>query len=285
MPASPLPRRFVLCADDYGLSPGVGAAIRDLIDQGRLSATSCMSVCPGWPREAALLKPLAGRADIGLHLTLTDQAPLGPMPRLAPGGRLPPLGRLMLLALARRLDRGEIAAEVQRQVAAFTAAFGAPPAFIDGHQHVHQLPIIRDAVIDALKPLPGAYARLCREPAAAIVRRDIAVAKTLLISALGLRFAALARRHGVRVNTSFRGVYDFGTTRPFAEMMGVFLDQVPPGTLMMVHPGIPDEELRQADPLVAPRAVEYEYLHSPAFSALLDSRGLRPGRFAEAVAS
>jgi len=283
MPGSPSPRRFVLCADDYGLSPGVGTAIRDLIEQGRLSATSCMTVCPGWAREAERLKPLAARADIGLHLTLTDQAPLGPMPHLAPGGRLPPLGRLLLLTLARRLDREEIAAEVRRQVAAFTDAFGAPPDFIDGHQHVHQLPIIRDVVAAALKQLPGAYARLCREPARTIVRRNIAVPKALLISALGARFAVLARRHGIPVNASFRGVYDFATPRPFPEMMAAFLDRVPPSMLMMVHPGIPDEELRQADPLVGPRAVEYEYLRSPAFIALLNERNLRPGRFAQAV--
>ncbi|MCW2245957.1 putative glycoside hydrolase/deacetylase ChbG (UPF0249 family) [Azospirillum fermentarium] len=285
MSASPPPRRFVLCADDYGLSPGVGTAIRDLIEQGRLSATSCMTVCPGWADEAAKLKPLGARADIGLHLTLTDQAPLGSMPRLAPAGRLPPLGRLMPLALTRRLNRAEIDAEVRRQVDAFTAAFGTAPAFIDGHQHVHQLPIIRDAVIAALKTLPGAYARLCRDPAEAIARRGIAVPKTLLISGLGQRFAALAHRHGVPVNASFRGVYDFATSQPFPEMMGRFLDRMPPGTLVMVHPGIPDEELRRADPLVGPRAVEYEYLRSPAFSTLLDGLNLRPGRFAEAMAS
>ncbi len=29
------PRRIWLCADDYGLSPGVNRAIRDLIGRGR----------------------------------------------------------------------------------------------------------------------------------------------------------------------------------------------------------------------------------------------------------
>ena len=32
------PRRIWLCADDYGLSPGVNRAIRDLIERGRLNA-------------------------------------------------------------------------------------------------------------------------------------------------------------------------------------------------------------------------------------------------------
>ena len=40
------PRRIRLCADDYGLSPGVNRAIRDLIARGRLNATSVMVVGP-----------------------------------------------------------------------------------------------------------------------------------------------------------------------------------------------------------------------------------------------
>ena len=40
------PRRIWLCADDYGLSPGVNRAIRELIGRGRLNATSVMVVGP-----------------------------------------------------------------------------------------------------------------------------------------------------------------------------------------------------------------------------------------------
>lgn len=40
------PRRIWLCADDYGLSDGVNRAIRDLIERGRLNATSVMMVTP-----------------------------------------------------------------------------------------------------------------------------------------------------------------------------------------------------------------------------------------------
>ena len=40
------PRRIWLCADDYGLSPGVNRAIRDLIERDRLNATSVMVVGP-----------------------------------------------------------------------------------------------------------------------------------------------------------------------------------------------------------------------------------------------
>ena len=75
------PRHVWLCADDYGLSPGVNRAIRDLIERGRLNATSAMVVAPAIGRdevgalnEAAAKSP---RCAVGLHATLT--APFHPL--------------------------------------------------------------------------------------------------------------------------------------------------------------------------------------------------------------
>ena len=274
-------RRVILCADDYGLAPGVGESIRALIGMGRLSATSCMTVCPFWPEEAERLKPLADRADIGLHLTLTDHSPLGPMPRLAPAGRLPPLKAVMRRAFAGQLDAREIAGEVDRQVAAFTGAFGRPPDYIDGHQHVHQLPTVREAVAKALARLPGAYVRLCGEPRRAILRRGVSVAKALLISELGTGLAALARAAGIPANDGFRGVYDFSGSIPFGTLMERFVDPPVALPLVMVHPGIPDDALRRADPVVDQRLVEHDYLRGDAFGALLTGRAVRLARFRE----
>ncbi|MBP2290425.1 ChbG/HpnK family deacetylase [Azospirillum rugosum] len=271
----------LLCADDYGLSPGVNEAIRDLIAAGRLTATSVMSLCPHWAEGAAPLKALSDKADVGLHFTLTDQPPLGPMPKLAPEGTLPPLGRLMRLAYTGGLDTAEIRDELARQIAAFTAAWGGPPAYIDGHQHVHQLPTVRDAVADALAAMPGAYVRLCGEPSADILRRGVAVPKTLLIGGLGGGLARIARARGIPANDSFRGVYDFSGRVPFGTLMERFLDRPRRRTLVMVHPGIPDAALRRADPLVDQRKVEHDYLKGPEFAALLKSRNIRLARFAD----
>ncbi len=273
--------RVLLCADDYGLSPGVNEAICDLIAAGRLTATSVMALCPHWRDGAAPLKALAGKADVGLHFTLTDQPPLGALPGLAPDGRLPPLGTLMRKSYTGALDAAEIRAELARQIDAFTAAWGGPPAYIDGHQHVHQLPTVREAVADALATLPGAYVRLCREPVAAILRRGIAVPKTLLIGGLGGGLARLTKARGIPANGRFAGVYDFSGKAPFGDLMARFLDAPNGRPLVMVHPGIPDEALRRADPLVDQRKVEYDYLKGPGFAALLEARRIRLARFAD----
>ncbi|HXW30818.1 MAG TPA: ChbG/HpnK family deacetylase, partial [Xanthobacteraceae bacterium] len=161
------PRRIWLCADDYGISPAVNTAIRELLQRGRLNATSVMVVAPSWsPSEANLLANLgaAGRVRaVGLHLTLTGPfRPLTGSFKPLCGSAFRPLTDMILLALIRRLDRRTLAAEIAAQLAAFSAAFGRAPDFVDGHQHVHLLPQVRDEVLAALKTAaPKAWLRQC----------------------------------------------------------------------------------------------------------------------------
>lgn len=275
--SAPVP--FILCADDYGLAPGVGAAIRELIAQGRLSATSCMTAGPHWPEEARLLAPLGRSADIGLHFTLTDQTPAGPMPMLAPDGRLPPIGRLMKDAYTGRLDPAEIAAEFARQLHNFTAALGRTPDFIDGHQHVHLLPTVREVVAAAAKDLPGVYLRSCAEPFFSILKRGVAAPKALLLSAMGRAADAATDKAGLRRNHGFRGAYDLTDRVPFGALTARFLRPPRPGMLVMVHPGFADDALRAVDRVVEQRQAEHAYLAGPAFGELLAEIGATPARF------
>jgi hypothetical protein len=284
-----MPQPLILCADDYALAPGVSRCILDLIAGGRLSATGAMTVSPFWAEHGVWLRPWATRIDVGLHLTLTDHQPLGPMPRLVPGGRLPPLGRLMAAALTGRLDAVEIAAELQRQVDRFTEVFGAPPAFIDGHQHVHLLPGIREAVVAAALALSGGcYVRSCREPVLRILRRGVAPAKALLIDRLGFGLDRLIRRNRLPANRGFRGIHDFSGKIAFGRLMARFLDPpadpgAPPGPppLIMVHPGFPDDILRRLDPVTDQRQAEAEFLAGPQFPEMLETRGWALARFAQ----
>lgn len=270
---------ITLCADDYGLAPGVSHAIRALIGQGRLQATGCMTGSPHWPAAAAALKPLDGLADIGLHLTLTDQVPLGAMPALAPDGRLPSLPRLLKLALTRRLDHAEIAAELTRQFDAFEAHFGRPPDFLDGHHHVHQLPVIGDVVLSLWRRrMAKGWVRSCVEPRAAIMARRVDPLRALVISELGYGFRRKLKAAGVPHNLSFRGVYDFSGRIPFAELFRRFTDKPGARSLMMAHPGLVDDALRAADSLTGQREVEFRFLGSDECALSLADRHLTLSR-------
>ncbi|MBF0310504.1 MAG: ChbG/HpnK family deacetylase [Magnetococcales bacterium] len=279
---------ITLCADDYGLAPGVGRAIRSLVAANRLSATSCMTLSPFWPEEAALLRPLGHRVEVGLHLTLTDHPPLGAMPKLAPDGRLPSLPRLMALAYGRRLDAAEVAGEIERQFAAFDLHFGRAPAFIDGHQHVHQLPVIGSLLLEHYQNRwpasanPKPWIRRCTEPLPAIWRRGVSPLKASLISLMGLSQTRRLRRAGIPGNNGFRGVRDFKTSG-FASLLESFISPPLEGALIMCHPGYADAILAGADAVVGEREEEYAALAGDALPQALRNAGAKL-RLPESVA-
>jgi len=276
---------IILCADDYGIAPGVGRAIRDLIERGRLSATSCMSVSAYWPEEARKLKPLADQADVGLHLTLTDQRPLGPFRYVERDGRLPSIKRMIALAYGHLVQLGEVKAELVRQLERFEAELGRPPAFLDGHQHVHQLPVVREAVLELHHERlarHGAYLRYCDEPPANVLRRRVCVGEALVISLLGRSFARRARALGIPGNRGFSGVHDFSGRTPYARLFGRFLEGLGPCALVMAHPGLSDPALAAADRVTSQREEEYRYFLGEGFAEALAKAGVRLARLATA---
>lgn len=280
-PAPPAGIPIILCADDYGIAPGVSRAIRDLIARRVLSATGCMTAGPWWPEEGVSLRPLAGLADIGLHITLTDQAPLGAMPRTAPGGTLPGLGALMAAAYRGRLDGDEVAAEIDRQIARFAAVMGAAPAFLDGHQHVHQLPVVRDLVIRRARA-SGAYLRYASEPLPAILRRGVSVVRAATISVMGAGLRRRGRQAGIWGNSVFRGVRDFTQQESYPALFPRYLERPVPGMMVACHPGLVDDALRAVDPVTDPREGEYRYFMDDAFARDLAAAGVRVVRGSEA---
>jgi predicted glycoside hydrolase/deacetylase ChbG (UPF0249 family) len=278
VPGEPVP--VGLCADDFGIAPGVDDGIAALAEAGRISAVSCIAVLPRWPAAARRLAPLVGHVEIGLHLTLTGLAPCGPMPRLAPDGRLPPLGRLGRAAFAGRLDgsavAGEIAAEIARQFDAFAAALGHTPDFVDGHQHVHQFPGIREPVAAALAVHAGsAWIRNTATTPGRLLRRGIAVPRAAFLAGLGTAARRHWRRAGLTGNADFAGVRNFSESAPYRTLMRRFLADARPGLLVMCHPGTADAELAGRDPVTAPRAAELAYLGGPAFADDLAAAGCR----------
>lgn len=266
--------RLVVCADDYALTPRVSRAIRELIADRRISATSVMTVCPYWPEEAPALKAIAGPADIGLHLTLTDHAPLAAMPELALAGRFPSIDRMIRASLLGRLPVAEIEAEIERQLTRFVDVWQRPPAHVDGHHHVHQLPGVRGALLRVLGRgrFGRPYLRSCREPVTRILARGAAPSKALVISTLGLGFAKAAKARGLAVNEGFSGVYDFDAGgQPIEEMFARFVRHLGPRPLAMCHPGYSDSTLEGLDRMTTQREVELAFLAGPEWLRVLEA--------------
>jgi predicted glycoside hydrolase/deacetylase ChbG (UPF0249 family) len=257
---------IVLCADDYGIAPGVSRAIRDLLDRARLSATSCMVVSPDFPAEGPRLAPYFGRADIGLHLTLTQNRSLR---------------SLMLAAYAGGLDSRAMASEVEGQIARFSEIVGRRPDFIDGHQHVHLLPGVRDGVAAAAARI-GAYVRLTDEPLSSLAR-GVSPGKAAFLSLLARPLARRTRQLGIAHNRGFRGARSFAEAEPFRVLFRRMIKGALPGCLVMCHPGLVDAALSQRDPVRDSREAEYRYLLSEEFPADLAAANLRLARLRDAL--
>ncbi len=270
-------RRIWLCADDYGMSPGVNAGIRELIAGGRLNATSVMVAAPhlGKDEAAALTQLNAGgkRAAIGLHVTLT--APFAPMSAgFAPvrDKNFLPLAELMRAAVARRLRPDMLAAEIGTQLRGFQDIFGRLPDFVDGHQHVQLFPQIRDAFTKAVaEAAPNAWVRQCGRANSFRRLRD---RKALLLDILSMAFRRRCERQGIATNPAFAGAYAFTPKAKFAEIFPRFLTGLPDSGLIMCHPGFVDEQLKQLDPLTTLREHELAYFNSDAFPRVLAEHGV-----------
>ncbi|WP_186420914.1 ChbG/HpnK family deacetylase [Bosea sp. CS1GBMeth4] len=276
-----MPRSFVLCADDFALTEGVSRSILTLLAAGKLSATGAMTNRPHWRNLAGELAAFSGKADLGLHLNLTCAAPLSAMPTVAPRGALPKLGELAPLALRSGAARREIAGEVARQLDAFERHLGRQPDFVDGHQHVHVLPGIRRAVLDAVArryPQGSVYLRDPSDSVAAIRARRVAVGKALTVAGLAAGLRRAAARRGIPTNRGFAGFSPFDVKRPFADDLQAFLVRPGRAHLVMCHPGHVDDELATLDPVVATRPLEHA-----ALMAFEPPPGWRIGRLEDAL--
>jgi len=277
---SPRQRKLWLCADDYGISPAVNRAIRDLIGRGRINATSVMVSAPSFSAaEAQALSglggPLGGRVAIGLHFTLT--APFHPATSAyrpaAPEGAFLSLSRTLAAGLLRRLDPDALATEATSQFAAFRTAFGRPPDFVDGHQHVHLLPQVSDAVLAAMRRMaPDAWIRQCgrRTP----LRQRWRDPKGLLLDLLSVRLRMRSAACGIETNPGFAGTYNFMRATGFETLFASFLQDLPDGGLVMCHPGLVDAELQRLDDFTDMREQEYAFFAGDRFPVLLTQHGI-----------
>jgi predicted glycoside hydrolase/deacetylase ChbG (UPF0249 family) len=271
-------RRIIVCADDYGISIGVNTAIRSLIAHRRINAASVMVAAPGFHRSdavsLAMLNAGSPHAAIGLHVTLT--APFKPLTAgYAPlrDGAFLPLQTTLARALARRLRAETLRDEIAAQFDAFQAAFHRPPDFVDGHQHVHLFPQVRDALLAAVKArAPQAWVRQCRRNLP--LRERFADRKGLLLDALSRGLRRRARTLGLRTNPAFAGTYDYSAPADFGALFPRFIETLPDGGVVMCHPGFVDGELARLDPLTDQREREHAFLAGDDFPAVLAAGGV-----------
>ena len=272
----------ILCADDYAYNQTISAAILKLIVQGKISATSCMTNMPNWLKSGALLKPYHQQVDIGLHFNLTDGYPLTQATSLlSKDGQFNGLQPLIFKAYTKRLIKQEISNELLAQLKRFEAVTGFLPDFIDGHQHIQQLPIVRDALIAVYQTLnlqqADVYVRVSSNGLFSALK-ELPFAKPVIIYLLGSRrLRRQLEKANIPHNQSFSGIYDFSATADYSTCFNQFLKQIDEQAIIMCHPGETDGDCNDA--ISQARHNEYQFFLSDQFTQLLRDQDIKLARF------
>ena len=262
--------KVIICADDYAQSAAIDAAILTLIERGILTATSCMTLSPRWPESARQLTPqLRTKADLGLHLDFTQFSRSMRVSHPV----------LVLRSLTGLLSTQTVMANIKQQLDAFEDALHTPPDYIDGHLHVHQLPIIREALLTILQHRYSHLA-LNKRPWLRISSPPVGSGlKARIIHWLGAeKLKQLAAAAGFRVSPILLGVYDFqGDAAAYQarwlhwarqlKQLDIPEKDLPP--VLMCHPARPTQVIDPHDPIAIARMIEWQVMQSADFSAWL----------------
>jgi chitin disaccharide deacetylase len=144
-------RRLIVNADDFGLSPAINRGIIAAHRDGIVTSASIMVNGPAFDDAVALARdhPML---DLGVHLTLTELAPVSSPATVSSlvgaGQRFVPHA----IDLARRYLFGALSlTEVRNELDAqlrLARSRGLAISHVDSHQHVHALPAIARIVSD-----------------------------------------------------------------------------------------------------------------------------------------
>lgn len=206
-------RTLIVNADDLGLSPSVNTAIFDVFRAGNLSSATLMVNMPGTTDAVERAREHPG-LGIGLHFCLTEgRAVAGPSSLTRPDGAF-----MDRTTLTKRTLRGDVAAsDVRRELEAQLDrmhGLGVRATHVDGHQHVHMLPRLFQAMVPVLRD-KGLPVRMVDPPRGAL-RASWGRPKKAIKQWMNRRFAAADRaRFQGRTNDKLVSIHDLDHAGPY----------------------------------------------------------------------
>jgi hypothetical protein len=262
---------LVVTADDFGIGKKTSEGIIRAHLHGPVTATSLMSITGDHVRASIPLLDDAPNLEVGLHLVLTRCGEKPVMARQSSGlvdrdGEFFSNSKLWIRAFTGKLDQLGVADEIAAQTELFHKLVGRPPAYVDGHHHAHQLPVVREALLDVMgHDLLPRITRVTTE--ADSIRKKVGSVrlKRTAANTLGKQAARDFATRWVWTNDSFFGMLSAADLkRPFP--WDRYLAALPASGVIewVVHPGLADETLVGRDDYNAARSVELEALTSLA---------------------
>ncbi len=277
--------RVIINGDDFGMSPGINAAVEQLHQAGRLSSVSIMTNMP-WSSAALAYAGRASDLRAGVHLNLTTGRPRLPAEQAATlvdqQGDFWPLSVLLSRLLAGRIDREELRRELEAQIEAALAA-GLAIRHLDSHMHFHGIPSLGQLVTDlALRyDVPAIrnpdFSAFVMPPPSEIgpVRTALQKAGTRVLvsaqNALSGRSISLNEPPAAtRQLVYLRWCLEPGPNPPAETFRSCICDLDTDNLEIIAHPALHDDVLSGLSKYVDGRQMEYEFLASDDFGRMLE---------------
>ena len=152
MKLSPTSFRRLVVADDLGASPGVNRAIAQAYSEGGLTHSSIMVNAPYFRQAMEEVVRPRPHLNIGLHLNLTTGTPsagLAAVPSLVGPDGCFRHGFFSLWKATTGRDRKDLIEQIGEEISAQilqAQAQGLRLTHLDGHRHVHLIPLVYEAV-------------------------------------------------------------------------------------------------------------------------------------------
>lgn len=241
-------KNLIINVDDLGFSSAVNQAVINLAEKKRIHATSFMSLGEIKPDETEALHRL--NIEIGLHFDLTGLAQRGT------------LKQILLKAYLGQFSTQELENIVNQQLDEFENKIARVPSFIDGHQHVHQFPQIRQVL---LRCLEKRYADAIPIRNTQTYQTELKAKIIYFLGGQALKKQLIAKKWPH--NTAFAGIYSFNATREKLKILWQdWLKNAPDHSVIMCHPALADATWNDA--IYQARTLEYDWLMSDDFMAL-----------------
>jgi chitin disaccharide deacetylase len=248
MPSGDTTPRLIVTADDFNLSEGVSRGILEAHQQGIVTETSVM-VNVGHLQRAAGMLAAAPQLAVGLHLNITRGRPLAP-----PSAVTELLGRDGQFlgspqALPAPVRSASVRAEFHAQLDAFVRVFGRRPQHLDTHHHVHQHPVVLEALL------------------------DLAMSLKLPVRSIDAPMRDMMTARGLGSPAHFLGEAGDEPYWTVTRLRSI-IQTLPPGvTELMCHPGYFDDAIAYSR-YARQRDVERQALCAPEVAAALRQRGV-----------
>lgn len=244
------PYKLFINADDFGYCPNRNSAIIDCFKAGAITDTSLL-VNSSYVLDATKLG-LKHNLPMGLHFNVSEGKPVSTpseIPSLLCDGEHF-RGKAGVVAAAENgsLKTDEVKRELRSQIEKFKSLTGRLPARVDGHQHVHVFPIIRQAFAEVLSEYG---VKLTRLPIGLYLGPTEMLPEEFLqkVREFAKDSRELFSQHNLRSSDAFIGcslvkMEENSTSQQVLNYFQVAMESLPANAEtveFMVHPGYPNE--------------------------------------------